>query len=163
MEPSVEYRVSQDISKIVKSSSFSYPSIGEFALESIAELLEDKLLLTLVIKEGIPYKLFEIIQDHTPFTDADWATFLGLSTKSLQRYKRDDTPFKSLQTEKILEVMEVCHLALDVFGDRAKFKLWLHTPTLALGSHTPISLLSDSYGKDLVMTELVRIDHGIFV
>jgi uncharacterized protein (DUF2384 family) len=52
---------------------------------------------------------------------------------------------------------------MDVFGGMDKFKLWLQTPNFALGKIKPIELLKDSYGKDLVVTELIHINHGILV
>jgi putative toxin-antitoxin system antitoxin component (TIGR02293 family) len=58
---------------------------------------------------------------------------------------------------------EVTRAGLEVFGDIDKLKLWLNTPNFALGNHKPIELLRDSYGKDMVMSELIRISHGIFI
>ena len=58
---------------------------------------------------------------------------------------------------------EVTQLGLRVFGDNDKFKLWLDTPNFALGQMKPIELLKDSYGKELVIGELTRIQYGIFV
>jgi uncharacterized protein (DUF2384 family) len=44
-----------------------------------------------------------------------------------------------------------------------KLGLWLNTPNFALGKLKPIELLKDSYGKEMVIGELVRVNHGIFV
>lgn len=163
LDDTADEQISKEFNTILKESTSHYLSQKEIALDSISQLFDDKLLLSQVIKEGLSYGMFEIIQKHTPFSESDWSEFLGLSLKSLQRYKRERRAFKPLQTEKIFELTEVTQLGLDLFGDLDKFKLWLSTPSFALGSMKPISLLSDSYGKDLVMSELVRIDHGIFV
>jgi putative toxin-antitoxin system antitoxin component (TIGR02293 family) len=58
---------------------------------------------------------------------------------------------------------EVTNVGLDVFGDMKKFKLWLETPNFSLGDLKPMDLLKDSYGKELVISELTRINYGIFV
>lgn len=129
---------------------------------SYAQFFTDKLLMIAVIREGIPYSFFHLIQDYTPFTEADWAKILDISTKSLQRYKQSARSFKPIQSEKIIEMAEVTHVGLDVFGNMEKFKLWLHTPNFSLGGEKPITLLHDSYGKELVITELISINHGIF-
>jgi uncharacterized protein (DUF2384 family) len=55
----------------------------------------------------------------------------------------------------------VTHLGVEVFGEVEKFKLWLDTPNFSLGKMKPVELLNDSYGKELVMTELTHINHGI--
>jgi uncharacterized protein (DUF2384 family) len=39
----------------------------------------------------------------------------------------------------------------------------LETPSYALGGMKPMDMLRDSYGKELVMGELTRINHGILV
>ncbi len=126
------------------------------------ELLQNKFFLVHAIRRGIPYALFDLIAAESPFTTDDWISFLDISLKTLQRYKAQGQDFKPMQSEKILELAEVTHFGLEVFGDMEKFKLWLNTPSFALGKMKPMELLADSYGKDLVMTELNRIEYGIF-
>ena len=121
------------------------------------------MLIISLIREGVPYSLFNLIQYSTPFNENDWANILEISTKSLQRYRQTSKQFKSLQSEKIIEMAEVTNIGLDVFGDMDKFKLWLDTPNFSLGNLTPMELLKDSYGKEMVLGELTRINHGIFV
>ncbi|RYE19217.1 MAG: DUF2384 domain-containing protein, partial [Sphingobacteriaceae bacterium] len=62
-----------------------------------------------------------------------------------------------------MDMAEVTNLGLDVFGEMNKFKLWLDTPNFALGNRKPIELLNDSYGKEMVIAELTRINYGILV
>ena len=126
--------------------------------------LEDKMLIIVAIRAGIPYSLFNLIRDTTPFTENDWANFLDISTKSLHRYRSSsEHHFKPIHSEKIIEMAEVTKVGLDVFGSMEKLRQWLNTPSYALGNLKPIELLKDSYGKELVISELTRIDHGILV
>lgn len=128
------------------------------------DFLEDKMLIIVAIRAGIPYSLFDLIQHYTPFSESDWANFLDISTKSLQRYRiASEHHFKPIHSEKIIEMAEVTKVGLDVFGDLDKLKLWLNTPNFALGKLKPIELLKDSYGKDLVISELTRINYGILI
>lgn len=128
------------------------------------DFLSDRMLIIAAIRVGIPYSLFELIQIYTPFSENDWADLLDVSTKSLQRYRQASQHyFKSFHSEKIIEMAEVTKLGLEVFEDMDKLKLWLNTPNFALGKIKPIELLKDSYGKELVTSELVRINHGILV
>jgi uncharacterized protein (DUF2384 family) len=66
-----------------------------------------------------------------------------------------------LETSQFISI-EIAPLGKKIFGSMETFNLWLHTPSFALGSIKPIELLKDSYGKDLVINELHRIDYGIF-
>ncbi len=86
-----------------------------------------------------------------------------MSYKSMQRHKTHKTRFKPAHAERILELTEVMIMGDEVFDDTKQFRHWLHTKSYALGSLTPVDLLSSSYGKELVLSELVRIDEGIFV
>jgi putative toxin-antitoxin system antitoxin component (TIGR02293 family) len=128
------------------------------------EFLKNRMLIVHAIREGISYDLFNLIKEITPFNEEDWALFLGISTKSLQRNKiKEDFIFKPLQSEKILELAEVTSLGNTVFDTETQFYMWLKTPSFALGNLEPIELLRDSYGKEMVVNELNKIDQGVFV
>ncbi|HNR07677.1 MAG TPA: DUF2384 domain-containing protein [Saprospiraceae bacterium] len=129
----------------------------------IKEILDDKRLVMLMIRHGLPYSFYTLIESLAPFNESDWAAYFGISTKSLQRYKKAGERFKPLQSEKIMEMAEVIYLGLELFGSADKFNAWLNQSNLALGGEKPVDLLKDSYGKSLVTGELTRISHGIFV
>ncbi len=130
---------------------------------SYRDFLSDRMLLIQAIRVGLPFNIFSLIRQNSPFTDEEWADFLSISLKSLNRYKLSaGFRFKSIHSEKIFEIAEVLEKGRSVFDDEAKFLIWLKSPSFALGNLSPLDLISDSYGKDLVMGELHRIDYGIF-
>ena len=130
---------------------------------SINQFFSNKMLIVIAIREGIPHSLFLSIEQSTPFTETDWSQFLNISSKTLQRYKKDEEHvFKSIHSEKIIELAEVTAVGQDVFDSNEKFYSWLNTPNYALGNMKPVELLKDSYGKEMVLNELNRIDQGIF-
>lgn len=128
------------------------------------KFLSNRMLIVHSIKWGLPYELYDLIKERTPFKDEEWARFLGVSTRTLHRNKlKKDFIFDAIPSEKILELAEVTALGREVFDDEAQFYLWLNTPSFALGSLKPFELLNDSYGKEMVMNELHKIDQAIFV
>ncbi len=128
------------------------------------DFLSNKMLIVHSIRQGIPYYLYELIKEKTPFKQEDWADFLGVSERTLVRNKaKVDYVFESIPSEKILELAEVTSLGRDVFDSEEQFYLWLNTPNFALGNLVPFELLKDSYGKEMVMNELLKIDYGIFI
>lgn len=130
---------------------------------SYREFLSDRMLLVQAIRAGIPYRLFVMIKDESPFNEEEWADLLSISLKSLQRYKAaKDYLFKPSHSEKIFEIAEVTELGKAVFDNNEKFMLWLSTPSFALGNLKPVDLIRDSYGKEMVIGELYRIDQAIF-
>jgi putative toxin-antitoxin system antitoxin component (TIGR02293 family) len=130
---------------------------------TVEQFFSNRMLMVHAIRQGIPLSLFDSIQESAPFTDQDWSTFLDISLKSLQRYRQDRKHvFKASHSEKILELTEVSAKGKAVFGSNEKFYAWLNDKNFALGNMKPAELLRDSYGKELVLSELNRIDQGIF-
>jgi len=160
----IEGKLDKEIATFFKTSRISEYKIEVSKHINYENFLEDKMLIIIAIRTGIPYSLFELIQDYAPFSENDWANFLDISTKSLQRYRASsEHHFKPIHSEKIIEMAEVTKVGLDVFGNMEKLRLWLNTPSYALGNLKPLELLKDSYGKELVISELTRINHGILV
>ena len=138
-----------------------YPTLKGVPL---TRFFSDRMMVVDVIRQGIPTSLFMSIKEMAPFSDQDWSDFLDISLKSLQRYKKEPAHiFKSIHSEKIIELAEVTSVGLEVFDSNEDFATWLNAPCLSLGNMTPLELLKDSYGKEMVMNELNRIDQGIFV
>jgi len=141
-----------------KKHSYSFPAGGL----TVDNLFSNRMLLILAIRDGIPFEFFALLQKISPFTLGQWSEMLDMSTKSLNRYRDSKKKFKSIHSEKIIEMAEVTRLGLDIFDSGDQFKLWLETPNESLGRQKPMDLLHDSYGKELVINELTRTDQGIF-
>lgn len=159
----VSLQLDRAVSEILQESIIHYGGSNKKNNIRFNEFLNNKMLIISMIRDGVPYFLFELIKQITPFTEENWAEFLALSTKSLQRYKVGEKRFKPLQSEKIIALAEVTRMGEEVFGHVTAFKLWLETPNYALGKAKPITFLHDAYGKELIMAELHRINHGILV
>ncbi len=141
-----------------------YSKIPSMRGVPLSRFFSDRMMVVDVIRQGIPNPLFMSIKDLTPFSDQEWSDFLDISLKSLQRYKKEsDYVFRSIHSEKIIELMEVTVVGLEVFDAAEDFSAWLNASSHALGNRRPIELLRDSYGKELVLNELHRIDQGVFV
>lgn len=158
-----EKKIGKEIATIVNQSyvATNAPVINPEDV-TLSYFFDDKLLVICLIREGVTTKLFTEIQASAPFNLNEWADFLNISGKSLSRYLHDSKAFKAVQSEKIIEMTEVTYKGLEVFGNMDTFKAWLETPNYALGNLTPKKLLKDSYGKELVLAELHRINYGIF-
>ena len=157
----IKSKLDKEISSIIRRSGIDKKFLSPKKDWTFSDFLSNKMLMVLTIREGIPYSFFNLIQHYTPFSDNDWANFLDISAKSLQRYKQSSKNFKAIHSEKIIEMAEVTNIGLDVFGNMEKFKLWLDTPNFSLGNLKPMELLKDSYGKEMVIGELTRINYGI--
>jgi putative toxin-antitoxin system antitoxin component (TIGR02293 family) len=162
IEDLIMEKSTQELKKYIKelprAQSFEEPAI------TYGNVLEDKMLIAKAVKLGITHQLFEEIKNNSPFNEQQWSSFLNINIRTMQRYKSSSHHvYKPIQSERIFELAEVVTLGDEVFDSREHFILWLNTPSPALGDEKPIDLLDSSYGKDLVMAELQRIEYGVFV
>ncbi len=154
----------KEITSLVKEVAAVYKIKSTNKSISYNDFLNNKMLIVHSIRKGISFSFFKIIKSNAPFTDIEWADFLNISTKSLQRYKNEKKfVFKPIHSEKIIELAEVTNFGNQVFDTTKDFYSWLNTSSIALGAMMPIELLKNSYGKEMVMEELNRIDQGVFV
>ena len=123
----------------------------------------DKQILDIVeaARKGIEYAAFEKIADQLIFSFQEWSYFLNISFRTLQRYKAENKAFIQPQSERILQIALLNKRGAEVFGDDKKFHTWLATENLALGNIEPKTLLDSAFGIDLLMDELIRIEHGV--
>ena len=137
--------------------------VNDSGTMTYSNFFDDKMLIIKAIRKGLSFQFFNKIKEITPFTEDDWAKYLNISKKTLQRNSVEENFFfKPIHSEKIIEIAEVTNFGKQVFDSSEQFYLWLQTPSYALGNLQPAELLQDSYGKEMVMAELNRIEHGIF-
>lgn len=113
------------------------------------------------IEDGITYNKFDEFTKESPFTQSDWANFLQISTRTFQRYKKEKRSFEPIYSERILQVMLLYIKGIEVFENKKSFYTWLNTDSIALGGKQPISLLSSTFGINMLRDELTRIEHGV--
>ena len=146
-----------------KKQKLSSSKVDEVAV-AYGRVFDNQLTIIQSIKNGVSYKLFSYIKNRCPFSDEEWARFLGISTKSLQRYALSKTHvFKSIQSEKIIEIAEVCDAGMEVFNNKEDLYAWLTKPAFAFDYEVPMHYMDSSYGTKLIYNQLKRYAHGIFV
>jgi len=125
--------------------------------------LDDRNALILInaIKKGINYSFFERLSKNIPFTLREWAAFLHVSERSLQRYRKDKSSFNAITSERIVEITMLNKYGIEVFGGQERFNTWLTTKNTALGGIKPKDLLDSSFGIQMLKDELTRIEHGV--
>lgn len=124
---------------------------------------DDKNVLAIIdaVRTGISFNEFEKIVGNAPFSLAEWANYLQLSERTIQRNQKEKKSFQPIQTEKIIELIMLYEYGVDVFGDKDNFNVWLKSKSIALGGRTPKELLDTKFGVGMVKDELGRIEHGV--
>lgn len=57
---------------------------------------------------------------------------------------------------------EITSLGLEVFGNVEKFQYWFSCPIPVFNNLKPAELADSSTGRQMIVDELTRINHGIF-
>lgn len=137
------------------------PSVAESA--ATYGLTDDRAIYSIIdsINRGISFTSFEHIIKKYSFTLQNWADFLHISTKTLSRYQKESKTFDALQSERIIQIEMLHQRGAEVFGSKENFSIWLETESVALGRRVPRTLLNNSFGIQLLMDELTRIEHGV--
>lgn len=112
-------------------------------------------------RKGLPYKSLRRAQNVMPFSTQEWAKILHVSTRSIDRLKKENKKLNSTQTEKLIEVTLLYDYGVDVFGTSDKFSKWLNRTNIALGGVEPKSILDTNQGIKAVKSELSKIEYGV--
>lgn len=131
--------------------------------QAMSRSLDDKDLLAIieVVRMGIAFNEFEKIVVETPFSMAEWANYLQLSERTIQRNQKERKAFQPIQSERIVKLVMLYNYGVEVFGDKENFNVWLDSRSIALGGRTPKELLDTLLGVGMIKDELGRIEHGV--
>lgn len=113
------------------------------------------------VRNGIVFSKFSKLLASFPFSLTDWSWFLGMSERTLQRYRKERKTFDKLQSEKILHIYILYNRGVDIFGNSVNFNAWLAAPNIAFGGEMPKQFLDSNFGIEFINDTLTRIVHGI--
>jgi putative toxin-antitoxin system antitoxin component (TIGR02293 family) len=116
----------------------------------------------LPIVKDFTYSEFKKIADKAPFTQAEWAAILHVSERTLQRYAKDNSSFAPMNAERALQIDKVLKEAKVTFGKVENFYTWIKRGPYMLEGNLSFDSLTSYSGIEKVLTQLGRIQHGLF-
>jgi putative toxin-antitoxin system antitoxin component (TIGR02293 family) len=122
---------------------------------------EDSHALVNMVREGVAYPYFTKLSAQINFTIEDWSSYLHLSERTIQRYKKEKKSFDPIYSEKIIQIELLYQKGIAVFGDEPNFHTWMDLNNIPLGNVKPKDLLDTTFGINLIYDELSRIEHGV--
>ncbi len=139
------------------------PTKREGALSKIEEptVLYGNVRKTDALKE-FTYNDFKKIADKIPFTMSEWAMILHVSERTLQRYAKNNSSFAPINAERIALLETIIKEAKTTFGKTDNFYNWIKRNPYMLEGNLSINSLVTFDGIQNVLTQLGRIQHGIF-
>jgi putative toxin-antitoxin system antitoxin component (TIGR02293 family) len=125
------------------------------------EVIYNRTVKIIPLLKNFTYSEFKKIADKTPFTQAEWASILHVSERTLQRYAKNNGSFAPINAERALEIAQVINEGKKTFGKTELFYNWLKRKPLMLEGPLSLDSLTTAYGIKMVLTQLGRIQHGI--
>ena len=110
---------------------------------------------------GIKKNTLKHLSGYLGITLEQLGNLLHTSHRNLQR-KDENELLDSYKSEKVLELSSLVSRGVEVIGNDADFKEWLHSPVLALGNRKPLDFLDTSFGIQMVLKVLGRLEMGVF-
>lgn len=116
----------------------------------------------LPLVKDFTYSEFKKIADKAPFTQAEWAAILHISERTLQRYAKNNSSFAPINAERALQIDKVLKEGKITFGKVENFYNWLKRDPYMLGGNLSFDSLYSANGIERILTQLHRIQHGLF-
>ena len=145
-EPAVQYNVLRAI--LGGNKSVQKTISGDFDLIALS-------------REGIKKASLSSLATHLGISMEKLSQLLHSSYRNIQR-KNDNDLLDTLKTEKVLELAAFAHRGIEVTGSKDAFIEWLHSPIMALGNKAPLDYLDTTFGIQLALKILGRLEQGVF-
>ena len=144
-----------------KNTTYKQPNALSKAEEPIPAYRSVKAIPQVKVKD-FTFNEFKKIADKTPFTQAEWASILHVSERTLQRYAKNNGSFAPINAERALQLEKVIKEGEFTFGKVENFYDWLKRNPYMLGGNLSFESLTSASGIERVLTQLHRIQHGLF-
>jgi putative toxin-antitoxin system antitoxin component (TIGR02293 family) len=145
--------------KRVKNNSYKQTNSTSVAEEPMAVYRSVKAIPQV---KDFTFSEFKKIADKTPFTQAEWASILHVSERTLQRYAKNNGSFAPINAERALQIDKVLKEGKITFGKVENFYNWLKGNPYMLEGNLSFNSLTSYDGIQKVLTQLGRIQHGLF-
>lgn len=141
----------KDIHQLVEESGVAYR----------ASSTSSEMRLVKQARAGISKKSLMNIAETGGLSLKEISALLPVTLRTIQRYSETDLLDPAV-SEHALQIAEVISKGSKVFSSIKDLQRWLHTPSVALGNETPVSLLDTSFGARIVIDELGRLEYGVY-
>ncbi len=123
--------------------------------------IENPLAIVNSSRDGVKAVAFFDLASISGFQKAKLADdLLGLSLKTLMRYRETEKKLNPQNSEMILKLIALYQKGIELFSDIKSFNNWLNKPAFGLGMQIPYDLINTATGIDLIYEELLRIEYG---
>lgn len=123
-------------------------------------IADDQKLLAMA-RKGVSKSVMLKVARALELKPKELAGILHISERTLQRFGTAGVLNVALSS-RVIQLARIYEQGLEVFGDKETLLDWLRSKNSVLGE-SPLELLDTPIGGQMVLDELVRIAHGVYV
>jgi putative toxin-antitoxin system antitoxin component (TIGR02293 family) len=157
------YPISEDKPSMVEEAALQYETMRAILggnKSSVKSISGDADLISLS-RTGIKKSSMRSLSSYLGISMDKMSNLLHTSHRNIQR-KDDDDLLDTLKSEKVLELAAFAKRGIEVIGSKEAFIQWLHAPIPALDNKQPVDFLDTSFGVQMVLKVLGRLEQGIY-
>jgi putative toxin-antitoxin system antitoxin component (TIGR02293 family) len=114
------------------------------------------------IQAGIPFASAIALKNALLLTNAELASLLGISPRTLARLQPGKSRLDSVSGDRLVRAARLYAIAAEVLEDAESATRWLKSPQRALGGATPLQLAESDVGTRAVEALLGRMEYGVY-
>ena len=158
-----DHKAAGDLLSIAAEAAVQYDTLKVIlgGNTSVPKTISSEMDLISLSRHGVRKSSLRSLAGYLGTTMEKMSSLVHSSHRNIQR-KDDDELLDTLKTEKVLELAAFIKRGIDVIGTEAAFKEWVHSPILAMGNRKPIDFLDTTFGIQMALKVLGRLEQGVF-
>lgn len=129
--------------------------------KSVPKIISSEMDLINLSRHGVRKSSLKSLAFYLGITMDKMSSLLHTSHRNIQR-KAEDELLDTLKTEKVLELAAFIKRGTDIIGSEDGFREWLQSAVPAIGNRKPIDLLDTTFGIQMALNVLGRLEQGVF-
>jgi putative toxin-antitoxin system antitoxin component (TIGR02293 family) len=121
---------------------------------SLAELRD-------AVRRGLPFSAFVALTKQPEISPHHFTAVFVIPPRTVAR-RKEKRHLSPQESDRLYRVARAVSQAVEVLGSIDQARVWLKTPTRALGCEMPLDLLDTEIGTRQVEEVLLRLNYGIF-
>jgi len=111
--------------------------------------------------EGITKSDFLAFVSDSGMNLTEFSALLPVSKRTIEKVK-DHELLSPQVSDRVMSLVSLYQFGELILDSNDNFKLWLHTPLIALANKRPIEFLNNETGISMIKDILGRVEHGVY-
>jgi len=157
------YNPDRDLPSTISEAAVQYDTLKVIlgGNKSVPKAISSDMDLINLSRHGVRKSSLKSLAGYLGISMEKMSSLVHSSHRNIQR-KDEDELLDTLKTGKVLELAAFIKRGIDVIGTEDAFREWVHSPIIALGNRKPIDFLDTTFGIQMALKVLGRLEQGVF-